>query len=685
MAHVFQSRLVRENSRVVQLALAITVCAVGCQQGQAPVTKTAQQSKLRSADRADALLKVAANQLNDLPSAVDTEMRPPVVLLDSRKSSDHQDVYAICKANPTAADRGANIIFVPTGNSRFRSLGVRAGDILRYFVLPDQTVDPDSQRSGMSRQKPLQLKVAKVIDDNTLLTDSLLNQEVDFPAKLEIWRNVDDRITDINDKLVTYHIHRLPPLGWEPAPDDNVMQQVLTWLNQWIQQSSIPPSWKREPMLDALPADLAAAESVKSAISAESLTAKSFLPHESRILQEAVWLRDISRWAHGDGFDNLGRATALFDWTVRNIQLESDEDGTPRRPWHTLLYGNGTAEQRAWVFAGLCRQQGLHVVMLCIPLSEAGAEAKSEKGDSPPPKMYWLAALFSNGQLYLFDSRLGLPIPGPDGKGVVTLEQVQKDDSLLRKLDLEKNKYPVTAELAKSAHVYIVADPFELTRRASQLEAGLAGEDRLVLSVNPSTMAEQLKSSPGVTSISLWEFPFSTLRDQLTLGKSARHREALAFEPFALRPALWKARTRHFQGRRKAATEPGGEALDDHQEAARLYLSKGVRPTGKEIAVSLTDKQRVDVGAKRNATYWLGLLSFDDGKHDVAANWFGNPDINAADSPWKAGAAYNLAHSFEAEHKIDRAIPLLEKSTSPQQDGDKIRARDLKSEADKAK
>ena len=87
--------------------------------------------------------------------------------------------------------------------------------------------------------------------------------------------------------------------------------------------------------------------------------------------------------------------------------------------------------------------------------------------------MYWLAGLFSNGQLYLFDMRLGLPIPGPDGKGVATLEQIQKDDSLLRKLDLEKSKYPVTAELAKSAHAYIVADPFELTLRASSARSRL--------------------------------------------------------------------------------------------------------------------------------------------------------------------------------------------------------------------
>ena len=75
-------------------------------------------------------------------------------------------------------------------------------------------------------------------------------------------------------------------------------------------------------------------------------------------IQEAIWLRDISRWAHGDGFDDVSRATALFDWTVRNIQLEADEDSMPRRPWQTLLFGRGTAEQRAWVFAGSVGSKG---------------------------------------------------------------------------------------------------------------------------------------------------------------------------------------------------------------------------------------------------------------------------------------------------------------------------------------
>ncbi len=677
MPFAFLRRRLLNGSSLIPIAIVSAATLAGChhETSVAVVKQTQQQAELRSAGRAEALLKAAASQLNDLPSAVDTEIRPPVVVLDSRKSTDGKDVLAICKMNPAFPQAGANLIRVPAGNSRFRGVGVKSGDLLKYFVLQDQTVDEESRQVGLNRQKAMDLKIAQVIDDNTLLLEAGLNQEVDFPARIEIWRNVDDRLTDINDKLVLYDIQRFPALGWEPAPDENVLVQVLAWLNQWIRQSTPPSDWKRDPLLDSLPGELASDNSMTPYISAKSLASKSFESRDSRILQEAVWLRDISRWARGDRFDDIGRATTLFDWTVRNVQLEPDADYLPHRPWHTLLYGSGTADQRAWVFAGLCRQQGMNVVMLGIPTAKP-----ADKGVDSAGPMYWLPALVSNSHLYLFDTRLGLLIAGADRKKVATLDQVVRDDALLRKMDLNGAAYPLTAELAKNARVFVVADPFELTRRASQLEASLSGEEHLDLSVNPSALATQLKSIPGVNSVSLWTLPFRTLRDQLNLGKSARHQEALAFEPFAVRPALWKARTRHFQGRRKTAAEPGGDALNDHQEAARLYMSKSVRPTDREIANSPSrDKQRVDTRAKLNATYWLGLLSYDDEKYPVAAHWFGHPELNADGSSWASGAKYNLARSLEAEHKFEAAALLLENTPSPQQNGNKLRARELKS------
>jgi hypothetical protein len=465
-------------------------------------------------------------------------------------------------------------------------------------------------------------------------------------------------------------------LGWEPAPDEQALAQIMAWLNQWVRHSNPTTEWKHDTLLETLDSDLANDPQLKPYVSSAAMAATSFQPNDGRILQEAVWLRDISRWAHGESFDDVGRAAALFDWTVRNIQLEADQDGTPHRPWHTLLYGRGTAAERAWVFAALCRQQGLHVVILGVPPADGG------KYSAAPSATNYLPALFTKGQLYLFDSRLGIPIPGAEGKGVATLEQVLKDDGLLRKLDVEGSPYAVTAEQLKQATPFVVADPFELTRRASQLQAMLTGEDQLSLVVKPSELAEQLEGVGGLSGAQLWDVPFRTLQRQLTLGKAARHREALAFEPFAVRPELWKARTLHFQGRRKAATERGGEAQDDHRDAVNLYMSKSVRPTDDRIAASPSiDERRVESTAKLNATYWLGLLSYDDGKYEVASDWFRRPELVEGDSPWQTGARYNLARSLESQQKFDEAISLLESDSSPQQQGNKLRARGLKLQA----
>ena len=160
------------------LAAALCVAFSGCHESASTSTKQAQQDELRQADRGEALLKAAAAQLSDLPAAVDTELRPPVVLLDSRKSADGKDVLATCTANPKAAADMFNVIKVPAGNSRFRSLGVQSGDILKYYVKEDETVDADSRNAGFSRQLAMDLNVAQVIDDNTLLIESGLNQPV---------------------------------------------------------------------------------------------------------------------------------------------------------------------------------------------------------------------------------------------------------------------------------------------------------------------------------------------------------------------------------------------------------------------------------------------------------------------------------------------------------------------------
>jgi TolA-binding protein len=89
--------------------------------------------------------------------------------------------------------------------------------------------------------------------------------------------------------------------------------------------------------------------------------------------------------------------------------------------------------------------------------------------------------------------------------------------------------------------------------------------------------------------------------------------------------------------------------------------------------------------SKLSAAYWVGLMSFDDGKFAVAQSWLSRPELTAADSPWAFGATYNLARALEAQGKYDAAIAILEKDTSPQAHGNKLRARALRSAPKPAK
>jgi hypothetical protein len=292
------------------------------------------------------------------------------------------------------------------------------------------------------------------------------------------------------------------------------------------------------------------------------------------------------------------------------------------------------------------------------------------------------------GQLHVFDARLGLPIRGPGGVGVATLEQLRSDDALLRQLDLDDAPYPLSAEQLQRVTANVVADAFDVSRAAFQLERKLTRDHRVVLSTSPSSVAERLKSQPGVAGVALWEGPFEILRDQLNAWSAARRAEAMAFEPVAWRPTLWKARVLHFHGRRRAGGDArgpaAGETIDDHREATALYSSPQVRPSEREIDRASVEKRRIDSTTQINGAYWLGLLLFDDSSYDVALQWLVREELHAADSPWADGARYNLARSYEALGKIVEAKALYEQDTSPQRHGNRLRAKSLKAESDVA-
>ena len=314
----------------------------------------------------------------------------------------------------------------------------------------------------------------------------------------------------------------------EDYDTNQIFAQICDRLNQWYLQEKPKHSWQSDPLLAEL------SEPMRKSLPLKMLDSMQFYRPDARYLQETVWLRDASRQARADQFNDLDVAQRLFDWTVRNIQLESDDvyatrQNIPHRPLHTLLLGLGTARERAWVFTLLARQQGLDVVLLGI--GEPGG----------PLAEPWLPALVAGDQLYLFDGRLGLPIPGPEGRSVATLAEVAADDALLRKLDLDADHpYPAKAEDFQQVTAYVEASPWALSKRMALVESRLTGKHKLALTSPGVALAERVKKIPHVAGAKLWPWPFEVSAAQAKIsGDEMQPREMWVFlrSPTCSRPA----------------------------------------------------------------------------------------------------------------------------------------------------
>lgn len=459
------------------------------------------------------------------------------------------------------------------------------------------------------------------------------------------------------------------------------LAETVDRLNQWA--ASQPPSsgWQADPLLNTLP------PSLRDIVPLQTLGDLKFPRLDSIQLRQAVWLRDLSRQICGNRTSDLERASLLFDWTVRNIQLEPDvvrqqnpveKELLPRLPWQTLLLGRGTAAERAWIFMLLARQQQLDVVMLAYP--DADAEGALRQ---------WTPALVLDNQLYLFEPALGFAIPGPGGKGVATLSQVLEDDSLLRRLDLDaEHPYPVSSSNLASIVALVEASPIYLSRRMALVSSRLAGEEKLVLSVEPSALAEHLKNIEHVAEVRLWELPYERLRQAEKLDQPERKQFAEELRPLLLpflQPrkqlpdeplpaALWRGRSLHLSGK-----FGGTDGANHFYQLVRVADSELERhAAGFERATQFPREQFVELArtAKVTASYWLGLVAFERQNYAAAIDYLQTRTLEAfSGSNWTTGARYNLARSYEALGQPEQAIRAYRAGQSPQRHGNLLRAR----------
>ena len=447
----------------------------------------------------------------------------------------------------------------------------------------------------------------------------------------------------------------------DQVDNEQVKQKIGYHLQQWLQKQPAAENVELTEILEPL------ATEFPDQLSQDFLAAseRQITDQDIDALKEAIWFKRIAESvsrssnldpniaklvaATPDAPPTLAAAAKLFDWTMRNVQEDPSDTPNYLHAWQSVLYGHGTTEQKSRIFAILARQLGLPVVLL----------AADRNGDVTA----WLPALFANHQVYLFDMNLGVPIPAPENRGIATLSQVVSTPEILNSLAMGSEPYRIDADDLNSIIALIDAPAVTLAGWAKTLENVLTGDDQISLTVDPTSYHALLKEIPEIQTFGIWTLPYRTHQFLAEVPPGSQVAAVLDRERNLSQP-LVPARLLHFRGQFEPTLEEPG-ALSSYLELRvpekRINQVRNQRlqenapsddpeleASRKQNQIQLANLEFLLRRTKANATYWLGIASFDRGQHRVAIDYLEKLLNVAPTSEWTIGAYYNLGRAYEA-------------------------------------
>ncbi|MFN9363678.1 MAG: hypothetical protein ACK6CE_02635 [Planctomycetota bacterium] len=417
---------------------------------------------------------------------------------------------------------------------------------------------------------------------------------------------------------------------------------------------------------------------------------------------------------------SLTDALLLFDWVVRNLHqtdpmqvsaeelpslklndIQSDNPavngirglGYQHFRWQLLYLARADYVERARLLLGMCRQRGLDAAML---------EAKGRP---------WAVGVLIGGQVFLFDTKLGLPIPGTAPGRVATLTEVREKPELLDSLDLkleestrEDAKYWVKSADLESVKALILVSPESVSRRMFMLQSRLIGDYQIPISDDPTALLKKFSGLAGVTP-AIWDIEFQTHQFRHAL------RNAIAqstFDDQVMSKVLWyytdeayvdgfapyrSARDLFVLGRfdsdlnsnKLNAIESFYNLIYSDKRIDNLSLDRGllgrlgILQDKGQSAAEFQNRLRAVQHQMRllrlDAGVFLSQSHFDNGNASAAANWLGRMRDRDDTERWMPTIEYVLGRSVEARREYDEAIKLYQRSAAAQSHGNLIRAR----------
>jgi hypothetical protein len=591
-----------------------------------------------------------------------------------------------------------------------------------------------SFNSGCERPEDPMLKVLEASSTSTRIDDLARTMDFVFSERQFDQIEFNNKVSDGLNRWANYSQEKFEGSDWQPDGSISDMLSNFDSLEvvQRLDESSYlttDASYLQTAVWCQQIANRVDEKSTLSQFEFYRLLADDFEPEDGEEAPIDRLIEKLNPAVEGDDSKRLASALKLFDWVTRNILLVDPVDYDPenldelklvdgdtpsasgiselggrRHPWETLIFARGDYVEKAKLFMLLCQQLELDTVMLATTENEATTP--------------WAVGIPVGDELYLFDTRLGLPVPGKTPGSIATLSELRGDESLLSSLDLtvkeslaDDTKYWVKNDDLDSLKGLVYWLPESVSRRMAVLEDSLVGDQRLLLTRRPESM---IASLPKIENVNYepWNVSLKTHQFRAVLRESlpkAMTDDALAQklswypteEEYVLRFPIYRtSRTRFFRGkferprgkRSRDSIESFGilmyddDTINGLSSDRNLQMQIGIRNPAKdmpaqEFARQIQSRQSQMRLVRRDAGFFMCQAHFDNGSVSTTATWM--PKLLNEDDVerWAPGLAYLYSRALEYRHQYDDAIEYLQEE-GPQQHGNLLRARYLRNKVE---
>jgi hypothetical protein len=477
---------------------------------------------------------------------------------------------------------------------------------------------------------------------------------------------------------------------------DSDRRSTVETLNQWASNCGTPDvkSHQVDPAVVEMIAKVTGSQQM------EHFNDKPYSGRDGLHVRTCFLAKRISEFAGAKTQNDLDRVVDLFEYVVRNIDLElQDPKFPPNTLYAALFFGAGTPEDRAWAFASILRQIHLDAVIL---------RPKSAAGGQPDPRR-WLVGVPLDGEVYLFDTRLGTPVPAADDDGMsvtvrkpATLAAVKEHDELFRALDLPEGRaYPLHAEDMKDLSVEVVGEISFWLPRTERLQLALSGANSAIIydpledrEGNPGALRRVAEAGKGhwdAAAVTLWPHPEAAI--EMFESRSEEQSKAFVLKdlpfrtPFKFVPSGGNVVAIPESEHQRARVS---QLIGDFAAAIANYNNSLIVQNIENVAGARPEHKVSHFFAADNATFWTGVIHLEQNDPDAALNtlrkYKRKAQLFKISGPWMYLCHGLIAQILASQGKYDEALQELAgvPKTDPKRDSYDLLARRWKKHVEPA-